>query len=249
MYENVRVHHFYFHDSNTRFSGLGVHPGCFMMDTNFSGVAKHNLVFDHLVCERVATVGIQLGDSGVTFQNSVFSCPVYGLDQSTPNGKWDQCAPSQYQVGNSCRTDMAPGCVVSNVVFRYNVFIGGSTGLLFQTKTSGPYGTFSNVSVVGNVFGASLTCGMPGISYDANTFLNGVGTCGTNATSLGAGDPFVQSSTSSPGNSWSAVSLLDAHPDGSPTLPTIALGNGDLNLDHDADGAPRSATTRPGAYN
>ena len=250
MYENVRVHHFYFHDSNTRFSGDGVHPGCFMMDNNVGGLPKHNLVFDHLVCERVATVGIQLSDSGVTFQNSIFSCPVYGLDQSTPNGKWDQCAPSQYQVGNSCRTDMAPGCVVSNVVFRYNVFMAGSTGLLFQTKTSGPYGTFSNVSVVGNVFGASLTCGMPGISYDANTFLNGVGTCGTNATSLGAGDPFVQSSMASPNNSWSAVSLLNAHPDGSPALPTIDVVRGsDLDLGTDADGAPRSATTRPGAYN
>ena len=247
-YTNIRVEDFYFHDSNTRFSGSGVHPGCFMMDNNVGGMPSHNLVFDHLVCERVATVGIQQADSGVTIQNSIFSAPTFALDQSSPLGRWDD--PSyNYQLGMACRADQVPGCNVSNVLIRYNVFLTGgrSSGLLLQT--GGKFGGFSNVRVVGNVFGASLTCGVPGVTYDSNTFQYGTAGCGTNATSLPAGDPFIQSSIATPNGAWSAVSLLDAHPSGSPALPSISIAPGsDLDLVTDADGAARSGTTRPGAY-
>ena len=248
MYENVRVQHFYFHDSNTRFSGSGVHPGCFMMDNNVGGLPKHNLVFDHLVCERVATVGIQLADSGVTFQNSVFSCPDV---RPRPIHADRQMGPLRpLAVPSRSRLPCRPGSRLRRLECRHPLQrLHRRVHRASVSGNGGPYGTFSNVSVVGNVFGASLTCGRPGISYDSNTFLNGVGACGTNATSLSAGDPFVQSSMASPNSSWSAVSRLNARPDGSPALPTISVVSGsDLDLGADADGAPRSGTTRPGAY-
>ncbi len=105
-----------------------------------------------------------------------------------------QCAPEQYQVGLACRADLAPGCVVSNVVFRYNVFIGGSLGLSVRSRQVGHTARSATSASSATSSARPSPAAVPGISYDSNTFLNGVATCGTNATSLGAGDPFVQSS-------------------------------------------------------
>ena len=135
-------------------------------------------------------------------------------------------------------------------LIRYNVFLAGGTssGLLIKKRAarSADSATFAS-SATSSVHLSRVEC--LGVKYDSNSFLSGVGSCGTNSTSLGAGDPFMQSSIATPNNSWSAVSLLNAHPDGSPALPTIGVVSGsDLDLDQDADGAPRSNVARPGAY-
>ena len=216
------MQNFYFHDYTAKLSGSPVHPGCFMMDNNLGSLPANNLVFDHIVCERVAAVGPQEADSGVTIQNSLFSCPTRRWTRSSPTGQWDSCAAT-YEIGVACRADQSPGFRVERPHSLQRLRLDGSaghlTGLLF--RTGGNFGTFNNVRVVGNVFAARSRVVRPGVSFDSNTFASGFSTCGTNATSLDSGDPFVRSSISTPDHSWSPFSLLDAHASGSPALPTI----------------------------
>jgi hypothetical protein len=85
--------------------------------------------------------------------------------------------------------------------------------------------------------------------------VNGVSTCGTNATSLSAGDPVVTSSYDTADNLYSLKNaVMDAHKDGSPALPTLnptslntSCGCTDYTLGWDVDRDTRSSTsTRPG---
>jgi hypothetical protein len=243
-YENIRLENYVNHDQQSiQDSVVAAHPGCLMsFDTGNVITSSHNLVLDGYVCERPTGASIQLADSGVTIQNSVFGCQVRSLQNT--GGIWDgACSGAAFGWGRK-----TPSGGATNVLIRYNYF-GASeafNGLTINTSASGSYSDVTNMRVVGNVFADTVTCGVSGVTYDSNTFVNGVSTCGTNATSLGAGDPIVNSSYDTPDNLYKLEgATIDAHADGSPALPTFSL-SGDLNLNHDADRDTRSGTTRPG---
>ena len=252
-YTNIRFEDFIVHDGQAKGTGSGVHPGCFMYDGNagISGLPPHNMVFDHVACER-QVIGVQNSDSGVTIQNSFFSCPTVDLPQTSPQGLWDVCAAPQPEIGVGCRNDLSPGCVVSNVLIRYNVFFGGvNTALLIQQPSS-TYGTYSNFRVIGNIFMAPIAgCGIAGLTIANNAFGPGVPTCGSNATTL-SGDPFVDSDQSTgPDRLWRSTSQLNPRLNGNVTVPILnpsVLGL-DYQLNHDGDRNPRSNTSTPvGAF-
>jgi hypothetical protein len=247
-YQNIRVQNMYQHDANQVFASGLAHSGCTMSDNNLGNLPAYNLVYDHLVCERFEIVGQQDADSGIAIENSVFGCATYQFDQATPAGAWDSCAPAQAEMDVACRADLTPGCVLSNMVIRYNVFLGNSAGLRFRPP-SATFGTFSNVQVIGNIFAQQPAgCTISGITCDSNVFLNGVPTAGSNSKILTPGDPFVQSSILTSGHTWSSTSLLDAHPTGSISIPTVPNLGSDYNLATDADGNTRTYPTIAGAY-
>jgi hypothetical protein len=250
LYTNVRLENFNVHDGTAKGTGGGVHPGCFFIPISSSGTPSHNLVMDGVSCERQA-IGVQHGHSGVTVQNSYFGCPVQDLSQTSPQGKWDVCAGS-YAVGVGCRIDLAPGCVVSNVLYRYNVFFGGSTpGLSFNPPSSSS-GTFSNVRAIGNIFiGSNLQgCNLTGVSCDNNSVFGGATATGASNTTTLSCDPFVDSEQATPDDLWRETTQLDPRLSGAscgvPTLNPSTLGS-DYQLNHTIDRIARSTTaTRAG---
>src|SRR5206468_4197845 len=140
----------------------------------------------------------------------------------TPAGSWDSCATAQPELTSACRNDINPGCVVSNVLYRYNVFLGNSIGMIFNPP-SATFGTFNNLRVIGNVFAQTPSgCTITGITCDNNAFLNGVVPAGTNAKSVAAGNPFKQTSIATTNGGYSQTLLLNLHPTGSPVLPPVA---------------------------
>jgi hypothetical protein len=240
-YENIRLENYVNHDQQSaQDSTAAAHPGCLMhFGTDAAIETAHNAVLDGYVCERPAGASIQFSDGGWTVQNSVFGCQVQSLQNS--GGLWDgSCIAVPFGFG------VKGGSGPNNVLIRYNYFgSGAGSSLVFQTG-AGFVDNFSNVRVVGNIFAGSITCGVTGVTYDSNTFVSGVSTCGTNATSLGAGDPVVNSSYDTADNLYSLKNaVIDARKDGSPTLPDLTM-TGDLNLNHDIDRDTRSGTTRPG---
>jgi hypothetical protein len=241
-YENIRFEDFINHDQQSKQdSTANAHPGCLMHFGTGSGISSaHNAVLDHYVCERAAGASIQFSDSGWTVQNSVFGCQVQSLQNS--GGSWDgACVGPAFGFGVK-----TGGSGASNVLFRYNYFGGTSSGMVIQTG-SGFVNNFSNVRVVGNIFAGSVTCGVTGVTYDSNTFVSGVSTCGTNAQSLGAGDPVVESSHDTADNLYVLTGrTMDPSLDGSPTVQTVNP-TGDLSLDHDFQGDARSNPTHVGA--
>jgi hypothetical protein len=244
-YENIRLENFINHDQQSiQDSTCCAHPGGLM---HFGGgnviSTAHNAVLDHYVLERPAGASVQFSDNGWTVQNSVFGCQVQSLENT--GGVWDgACAGKAFGFG------VKLGSGASNVLIRYNYF--GASGAFegLTINTGDPFiNNFSNVRIVGNVFADAVTCSVTGVTYDSNTFVNGVSTCGTNATSLGAGDPVVNSSYDTADNLYKLEgATIDAHKDGSPALPDLTM-TGDLNLNHDADRDTRSGTTRPGVDN
>jgi hypothetical protein len=254
-YLNIRLENFINHDQQGKQFGAGVHPGCLMSfdPGNSSSTASHNLVLDGYVCERATGATLQMGDSGVTIQNSVFTCLVSFVSQTAPTGKWDQCAVSTGSPGGLACKATGGACTQTNVLVRYNIWKGESGQSPFvspdQANEGGTYGSHSNIRVIGNLFYGSPMCGRTGITFDSNAFTNGSTPCGTNATVLSAGDPVVQSAITTPGNSWVEESVLDMHKDGSPALPTInpSVLGADYQLGWDADRDARSTTaTRVG---
>jgi hypothetical protein len=251
-YTNIRLQNFRLHDGQAKGTGSGIHPGCFMFDGmgGIGGLPPHNMVFDGVSCER-QVIGVQHLDSGVTVQNSYFGCPVLGLSQTSPQGRWDVCSEGQPEVGVACRTDYSPGCTASNILYRYNVFFPGFNAAGLAFRSGSPFGGFSNVRAVGNIFmGSGLSgCSIAGITCDRNSFLN-VGTAGANATTLTC-DPFVDSEQGTPDDLWRESTQLDPRLSGAdcgvPTLDPSALGP-DFQLGWDGDGDARSATaTKAGA--
>jgi hypothetical protein len=251
-YTNIRFQNFQLHDGQAKGTGAGVHPGCFMFDGNagISGLPSHNMVFDSVSCER-QVVGVQHQDAGVTVQNSYFGCSTRDLAQTSPQGKWDDCAVS-FTYGVGCRNDLSPGCSVSNVLFRNNVFYaGGSSGLLFNTP-SATYGTFSNVRVIGNIFLEELVgCGNTGITCANNSFF-GATPAGSSTTTLSC-DPTIDSDQGTSDDLWRERTQLNPRLNGSscgvPTLDPSALG-ADYQLGFDIDGDARGSTaTRAGVEN
>jgi hypothetical protein len=243
-YENIRLENYVNHDQQSaQDSTAAAHPGCLMhFGTDAAIETAHNAVLDGYVCERPAGASIQFSDGGWTVQNSVFGCQVQSLQNS--GGLWDgSCIAMPFGFG------VKGGSGPNNVLIRYNYFgSGAGSSLVFQTG-AGFVDNFSNVRVVGNIFAGSVTCGVTGVTYDSNTFVSGVSTCGTNATSLGAGDPVVNSSHDTADNLYSLKNaVMNARKDGSPTLPDLTM-TGDLNLNHDIDRDTRSGTTRPGVDN
>jgi hypothetical protein len=254
VYSDIRFEDFHVHDGQAKGTGAGVHPGCFMFDGNagISGLPAHNMVFDGVSCER-QVIGVQHSDSGVTWQNSYFGCPVVDLPNTAPSaGEWDECAP-QISLGVGCRADLtSPDCVVSNVLIRYNVFFeGGSAGLLFQTP-SATFGTYSNVRVVGNIFLDTLVgCSIAGVTCENNSFY-GVSTAGSDATTLSC-NPTIDSDQSTSDDLWRESTQLNPRLNGSscgvPSLNPSALGT-DYQLGYDIDDDARGSTsTHAGAEN
>jgi hypothetical protein len=252
-YQNIRLENYVNHDQQSiQDSTAAAHPGCLMsFDTGNSTTTSHNLVLDGYVCERPAGASIQLADSGVTIQNSVFGCQVQSLQNS--GGLWDgTCVGAAFGWGRK-----TPSGGATNVLLRYNYFgaSGAFNGLTINTSATGSFSDVTNFRVVGNVFADTVTCGVTGVTYDSNAFVNGVSTCGTNATSLSAGDPVVTSSYDTADNLYSLENaVMDAHKDGSPALPTLnptslntSCGCTDYTLGWDVDRDTRSSTsTRPG---
>lgn len=246
-YENIRLEDYINHDQQSiQDSTCCAHPGCLMQFGGNNGISTpHNGVLDHYVCERAAAATIQFFDSGWTIQNSVFSCQVQSLENT--GGDWDgTCANSAF--GMCGRIDMGH-TGFSNVLFRFNYF-GASGGFnAFSIQNTGNcVNSFTNVRVVGNVLAGAMPC-LGSITYDSNAFTNGVSTCGTNAQSLSAGDPVVNSSYGTPDDLYDLDGdVVDAHADGSPAYSSVSL-SGDLNLNHDMDRDARSGTTKPGPDN
>jgi hypothetical protein len=218
-YTNIRLEDFINHDQQSiQDSTCCAHPGCLM---HFGGdnvvQTAHNTVLDHYVCERPAGASIQFSDSGVTVQNSVFGCQVQSLENS--GGDWDgTCVANAFGMGSKVASG---GTGFDNVLIRYSYF-GASTGLLIQNDGVTFANSFNNVRIVGNLFGGSLTCGVTGVTYDSNTFVNGVSTCGTNSQSLAAGDPIVQSSYGTSDDLYVLDgATMDPSLDGSPSVQTV----------------------------
>jgi hypothetical protein len=258
-YQNIRLENFINHDQQGKQFGADVHPGCLMsFDSGNSTTTSHNLVLDGYVCERATGATLQMGDSGVTIQNSVFTCLVSFVSQTSPTGKWDQCAVNTGSPGGLACKATGGNCTQQNVLVRYSIWKGeaGQAAFLSQDQANegGTYGTHSNIRIIGNLFYGSPMCGRTGITFDSNAFVAGATTCGSNATLLSAGDPLTQMSITTPGNLWAAGSVLDPHKDGSPELPTIdatarnaACGCTDYTLGWDVDRDARSSTaTRVG---
>jgi hypothetical protein len=243
-YENIRLEDYINHDQQSiQDSTEDAHPGCLMHFGGGSVISTaHNAVLDHYVCERAAGASIQFADHGWTIQNSVFGCQVQSLENT--GGDWDgSCVGSAFGMGSKISSG---GTGIQNVLLRYNYF-GASTGLLIQNDGVTFANSFTNVRVVGNVFGGSLTCGVTGVTYDSNTFVNGVSTCGTNSQSLAAGDPIVQSSYGTSDDLYVLDgATMDPSLDGSPSVQTVNP-TGDLSLDHDFNGDTRSNPTHVGA--
>jgi hypothetical protein len=250
-YNNIRLHQFLWHDGQVKGSGSQVHPGCFLLAGGAqTGMPAHNLVFDEVTCER-QVIGVQHADAGVTVQNSYFGCPVVGLDTSSPQGEWDECA-GQVEVRLGCRGDLQPGCTQTDVLYRYNVFFSnpGASALLMGAS---PAGNYSNVRVVGNIFiGAGLVgCGTAGVTCENNSFY-GVSTAGSDATTLSC-DPTIDSEQATPDHLWRETTQLNPRLNGSscgvPLLNPAALGT-DYQLGFDIDGDARGSTsTHAGAEN
>jgi hypothetical protein len=247
-YNNIRLQYFLWHDGQVKGTGSEVHPGCFLLAPGQNaGVPAHNLVFDTVSCER-QILGMQHADSGVTVQNSYFSCATLDTNLTTPVGRWDQCS-GQTQVRLGCRSDLNPSCEQSDVLYRYNVFFSQSPLLM----GAAPAGTYSNVRVVGNIFlNANLTgCSTTGVTCANNSFL-GVSTAGTSPTTLSC-DPTIDSEQATPDNLWRDTTQLNARLSGSscgvPTLDPSTLGS-DYQLGFDIDGDARGSTaTKPGVDN
>jgi hypothetical protein len=244
LYQNVRIENVNIHDGTAKGTGGGVHPGCFFIPVATSGTAAHNLVFDSVSCER-QVIGIQHSHSGVTVQNSYFACSTNDLAQTS--GDWDVCA-SAASVGVACREDLAAGCSVSNVLYRYNTFFaGGSSGLLFQDPASSSFGTFSNVRVIGNIFIGSplLGCSYSGITC-ANNSVFGTTATGSSSTTTLSCDPTVDSDQSTSDNLWRESTQIDprlnASSCGVPTLDPSSLG-ADYQLGFDIDDTARGASS------
>jgi hypothetical protein len=241
-YLNVRVEDVINHDQQGKRDGTDVHPGCLLTwDFGQATTTAHNLVLDHYVCVRSTGASIQLADSGVTVQNSMFGCQVQSLENT--GGTWDgTCTGSAFGLAQKTGSNSQ-----TNILFRYNVFThaAGSTGLNIQS--GGSFDTFSNTRFVGNIFLGSISgCSTSGVSFDSNTFAQGVTTCGTNAESLGAGDPVVDSSYDTDGSYVLDGDPFDPNLDGSPSVQTVNP-TGDLSLDHDFEGDARSNPTHVGA--
>jgi hypothetical protein len=262
-YDDIRFEHVINHDQQTRGTGGGFHPGCLFNFLDGGVNTYHNLVLDHYVCERATGATLQLLDSGVTIQNSVFTCQVAVVGQAdTP---WDDCLVAGSPAGLTCRDydtgdgDGIGACDTTHLIVRYNAFLAepGTNALLLpdQTIDGGDFGTHSTTNIIANYFNAAIQCSVPGVTYNANTFANGATTCGTNATSLGSGDPLTDSSITTPGNSYLQTgTALDVTADGSPAFPTLnpttlntACSCDHYTLDHDfQDDARSSTSTKPG---
>jgi chitodextrinase len=255
-YSNIRLQTYHLHDGQAKGTGARVHPGCFMFDGNKGNgdLPPHNMVFDGVRCER-QVIGVQHQDGGVTVQNSVFACPVVDLPQTTPQrGRWDQCA-AQPSVGVSLRGDQ-PQTIMKNVLYRNNVFLPNpnvfnptvnNAGLLLQL--GGAFGTgFENVDIVGNIFyGANLQgCEFAGVTCADNAFLNAP-SVGARPTTLTC-NPFVDAEQGTPDDLWREKTQVDPRlgAGAACNVPTVSLV-GDLNLDHDGDGDPRTNPTHVGA--
>jgi hypothetical protein len=242
-YENIRLENFFNHDQQSiQDSSCCAHPGCLMHIGGDNGIiTAHNTVLDHYVCERAAGASIQFSDSGVTVQNSVFGCQVQSLENS--GGDWDgTCVANAFGMGSKIASG---GTGFDNVLIRYNYF-GPTVGLLIQNDGVTFANSFSNVRIVGNLFGGQLTCGVSGVTYDSNSFVSGLSACGTNSQSLAAGDPVVQSSYGTPDDLYVLEGpTMDPSLDGSPSVQTVNP-TGDLNLDHDFEGDARSNPTHVG---
>jgi hypothetical protein len=246
-YQNIRFEDFINHDQQSiQDSTVAAHPGCLMTyDTGNATTSSHNMVLDGYVCERATGATIQLADSGVTIQNSTFGCQVQSLQNS--GGIWDgTCVAAAFGYGQK-----NPGSGGgTNVLIRYNYFGPGSNGLTINTSATGNFQDVTNFRVIGNVFAGGVTCGVTGVTYANNAFVNGVSTCGIPAQSLSAGDPVVNSSYDTPDNLYKLKGpTIDARADGSPAISTInptSLG-ADYQLGWDIDREARSSTaTRPG---
>jgi hypothetical protein len=263
-YNNVRFQTFQLHDGQVKGTGSNFHPGCFMFDgtAGMPNLPAHNLVFDGVSCER-QVIGVQHQDSGVTWQNSYFGCAVVDWPQTTPAGRWDECAASQPSLRLYSRADLGGG-PISNVLIRYNVFFGvhsSSTGLTLTPPSAcpcppGTFGGFNNVRVVGNVFlnGAHLDgCGVSGVSCSNNSVFGGATAAGASNTTTLSCDPTVDSEQGTPDDLWRETTQLDPRLNGSacgvPTLDPSTLG-ADYQLGFDIDGNARGTTaTKPGADN
>ncbi len=242
-YENVRLENFNVHDGTAKGTGAGVHPGCFFIPVATATRPAHNLVLDSVSCER-QVIGVQHAHSGVTVQNSYFACSVDDLAQTS--GQYDVCAAT-YAVGVACREDLSAGCSVSNVIYRYNVFLGGGTSaLLFNDPASSSFGTFSNVRVVGNIFiGAPLVgCSYSGVTCENNSVYGTTATGASNTTTLTC-DPVVDSDATTPDNLWRERTQLDPRLNdsscGVPLLDPSSLG-ADYQLSDDIDDNSRGTT-------
>jgi hypothetical protein len=251
VHTNVRLDNFRVHDTSAKGTGAGVHPGCFLLPINSdTSVPNHNIVLNAVSCER-NVIGVQQAFSSVTVQNSYFGCPVNDLAQT--GGQWDVCSET-YALGMACREDLAPGCVQTNVLLRYNVFFDGANpGIGFNDPASSSFGTYSNVRAIGNIFiGSGLTgCSFTGVTCANNSFIN-TSTAGSNPTTLSC-DPTIDSDQSTPDNLWRESTQLDPRLSGAscgvPTLDPSTLGT-DYQLGFDIDGDARGASaTRAGVDN
>jgi hypothetical protein len=257
-YSNIRLEGVRVHDGQAKGNGAGVHPGCIMFDgiNGIGGLPAHNLVLDGFSCER-QVIGIIHQDSGVTVQNSYFGCPVLDLTQTSPQGKWDVCSSGQPSAGIACWRTTRPSSTVpcssggmTNVLYRYNVFFGG-TAMLMQENTSN-FGDIQDVDVVANIFMGTVTgCSLPGVTCENNAFF-GAGAVGSDPWTLTC-DPTVDSDQSTSDDLWRDSTQLDPRLNGSscgvPTLDPSALG-ADYQLGFDIDGDARGSTsTHAGAEN
>jgi hypothetical protein len=253
-YENIRLEHFINHDQTSiQDSTAAAHPGC-LMHFGGSNVVQtaHNAVLDHYVCERPAGASVQFADSGWTIQNSVFGCQVQSLQNS--GGVWDgSCIAVPFGFGVKSSTG---GTGATNVLIRYSYFGSGAGSSLAILTGAGWVNNFSNIRIVGNVFAGGVTCGVTGVTYANNAFVNGVSTCGSPAEALGAGDPIANSSYDQPAPGYKLEgATIDPSADGSPALTNLnptslntTCGCTDYTLDHDFEGDARSSTaTKPGA--
>ena len=150
---NIRFHNGWIHDLQTKDADLW-HTGCGILQffrgpgTGGDAGGNHNVILDGIVCERVTVQGFFIEDAdGITIQNSVSSCPTEPYNQSTPVGRWGQCAINQRGIDIKAET---PGWTPTNILLRYNSI---------ETRLNiGQYSTYSNVRVIGNIYRDQSPC-------------------------------------------------------------------------------------------
>lgn len=236
--ENIRLQDYWKHDqANTTSTSNGVHGHAFLTFNSPSAPAN-NLVFDHTVVERVTVEGWQNESGGLTIENSIVACPTSTLDQT--GQKWDVCTGGNYAYSDG------GGSLLSNIIIRYSAFL--TQAFLIPNN---PVGGYSNDRIVCNIFAQSPNEPSPGPVYANNSFLPGVAQKGSNPTPL-SGNPWVDSDQTTSDHLWRTTTQLNLHLNGSVSVPSVnpSVLGADYQLDHDADGNPRGATsTHCGPYN
>jgi chitodextrinase len=206
------------HDQQTRASDTNVagsdalHMGGLLIEE----ACTCAILLDGNKFERNVTYDIQGDPSphGVTVQNNWFGVPYNTLDQgASPIGGFKAIDLTLRSNGQNSLGDW---------LIRFNSI---ETGLRIGDGSSGQ--TYSNVRVIGNIWGAGQQClaGVSGLKYDFNAPVGS--TCGTNSQSLPS-LPYASTGTS-----------IDFHLTGGNAVDMVKTADDDAQLASDFDNKSR----------